>query len=208
MQPEAADSDSRARTGDPQHGLVDMDMTSDPFSGRRDDKGRALGLSSGELSRSLERPEAWQAWLLAVTAIGLTLGAGVAFGPDAWFEALRKPTWQPPNWLFGPVWTSLYAMLAIALALLLRAPPGAERTRALRWFAAQLVLNALWTPLFFGLHSPGLAFVDIALLWVAMIGSIMAAFQAREASAWLQVPTLVWVSFALVLNGVILALNL
>lgn len=185
-----------------------MDMTSDPFSGRRDEKGRALGLGSGGLRQSLERPEPWLAAAIAVVAIGLTLAAGVAFGPDAWFDSLRKPTWQPPNWLFGPVWTSLYATLALALGLLLRAPPGAERTRALKWFGAQLVLNALWTPLFFGLHSPALAFVDIALLWVAMIGSIMASFQAREASAWLQVPTLIWVSFALVLNGVILALNL
>jgi len=185
-----------------------MDMTSDPFSGRRDESGRAIGLSAGGLRQAIERPDARLAWLVAVTAIGLTLGAGVAFAPDAWFDALRKPTWQPPNWLFGPVWTSLYAMLAVALALLLRSPPGEERTRALKWFGAQLVLNALWTPLFFGLHSPALAFVDIAVLWVTMIGSIMAAFQAREASAWLQVPTLIWVSFALVLNGVILALNL
>jgi translocator protein len=145
---------------------------------------------------------------IAITAVAATLAIGSAFGPDAWYESLRKPTWQPPNWVFGPVWSVLYLMLMVALVQLLQAPPGPERSNALRWFGAQLVLNAAWSPLFFGLKMPALALLDIGLLWLALLGSIQAAFQVRESSAWLQVPTLIWVSFALVLNGVILALNL
>jgi benzodiazapine receptor len=147
------------------------------------------------------------AWLIAAAVIATVVAAGVAFPPDAWYAELRKPTWQPPNALFGPVWTTLYLLMMVALALLLQAPAGARRTHALSWFAAQLVLNAAWTPLFFGLHQPLLAFVAICLLWLTLLASIFAAFAVRGLSAWLLVPTLLWVSFALVLNGVIVALN-
>jgi translocator protein len=171
-----------------------MDMTSSGFDGGH--------------SQQHARLSAAQSWLVAITAVAATLAIGSAFGPDAWYESLRKPTWQPPNWVFGPVWSVLYLMLMVALVQLLQAPPGPERSNALRWFGAQLVLNAAWSPLFFGLKMPALALLDIGLLWLALLGSIQAAFQVRESSAWLQVPTLIWVSFALVLNGVILALNL
>ncbi len=147
------------------------------------------------------------AWPLAFATVIAVLAFGTLFPPGEWYEALRKPTWQPPNWLFGPVWTTLYVMLAVALALLLQARPGPARIAALRWFGVQLVLNAAWTPLFFGLQQPALAFVSICLLWIALLGSIMAAFKVRPLVSWLQVPTLAWVSFALVLNGVIVALN-
>ena len=148
-----------------------------------------------------------QAWSIAIAAIAVVLACGALFPPGDWYAALRKPTWQPPNWLFGPVWSSLYALLAIALALLLQARPGPRRSVALVWFGVQLALNAAWSPLFFGLQQPSLAFVCICLLWIAQLGSILAAFKLRPAAGWLQVPTLAWVSFALVLNGVIVALN-
>jgi tryptophan-rich sensory protein len=147
------------------------------------------------------------AWPIAVAAIVVVLACGALFPPGDWYAALNKPTWQPPNWLFGPVWTTLYAMLAVALALLLQAPPGSRRKVALCWFGIQLLLNAAWTPLFFGLQQPAVAFVAICLLWLALLGSILAALKVRPLVGWLQVPTLAWVSFALVLNGVIVALN-
>jgi tryptophan-rich sensory protein len=147
------------------------------------------------------------AWSIAAGAIVGVLAIGALFPPGDWYAALNKPTWQPPNWLFGPVWTTLYAMLAVALALLLQAPPGPRRNAALGWFGAQLLLNAAWSPLFFGLQQPALAFVSICLLWLVLLGSILAAFKLRALVGWLQVPTLAWVSFALVLNGVIVALN-
>lgn len=147
------------------------------------------------------------AWLIAAAVIAAVVAAGVAFPPDAWYAELRKPTWQPPNAVFGPVWTVLYVLMMVSLALLLQAPEGARRSHALAWFTAQLVLNAAWTPLFFGLQQPLLAFVVICLLWLTLLGGIFAAFAVRSTSAWLLVPTLLWVSFALVLNGVIVALN-
>lgn len=147
------------------------------------------------------------AWVIAIAAIVVVMAFGTQFQPGEWFETLRKPTWQPPNWLFGPVWTSLYAMLAVALALLLQASPGPARTAALCWFGVQLALNAAWSPLFFGLQQPTLALASICLLWAAMLGSIIAAFKVRPVVGWLQIPTLAWVSFALVLNAVIVTLN-
>lgn len=148
-----------------------------------------------------------QAWIIAIAVIALVLACGAAFPPGDWYAGLRKPTWQPPNWLFGPVWSALYALLTIALALLLQSRRGPRRRIALIWFGVQLALNAAWTPLFFGLQRPDLAFVAICLLWIAQLGSILAAFKLRPLAGWLQVPTLAWVSFALVLNGVISALN-
>lgn len=147
------------------------------------------------------------AWTVAIAAIALVLACGALFPPGDWYAALRKPTWQPSNAVFGPVWSALYALLAIALALLLQAPTGRRRSIAMGWFTVQLVLNAAWTPLFFGLQRPDLAFVAICMLWAALMGSIFAAFKLRPVVGWLQVPTLAWVSFALVLNGVIVALN-
>lgn len=147
------------------------------------------------------------AWAAAIAAIALVLACGALFPPGDWYAALRKPTWQPSNAVFGPVWSALYALLAIALALLLQAPTGRRRRIATGWFTVQLVLNAAWTPLFFGLQRPDLAFVTICMLWAALMGSIFAAFKLRPVVGWLQVPTLAWVSFALVLNGVIVALN-
>jgi benzodiazapine receptor len=147
------------------------------------------------------------AWVIAIAAIALVLACGVLFPPGDWYAGLRKPTWQPPGWLFGPVWSTLYALLAVALALLLKARPSAQQRNALGWFVLQLSLNAAWTPLFFGLQRPELAFALICLLWIAQLGSILASFKLRALAGWLQVPTLAWVSFALVLNGVIVALN-
>ena len=149
----------------------------------------------------------WLAWSIALAAMIVVLAVGSQFPPGDWYAELRKPTWQPPNWLFGPVWSTLYAMLAIALSLLLRALPGRRRNTALCWFGVQLGLNAAWSPVFFGLQQPALAFVVICLLWIALLGSILAALKLRPLIGWLQLPTLVWVSFALVLNGVIVALN-
>jgi len=146
-------------------------------------------------------------WIVAFAAVFLTAFIGSAFPPDAWYAALAKPTWQPPNWLFAPVWGALYFMMACSLALLLKSATDQARRRALGWFALQLILNAAWTPLFFGLHAPGLALACIALLWLSLIACIHASISVRPSAGWLLLPTFAWVSFALVLNGVIVALN-
>ena len=146
-------------------------------------------------------------WIIGFAVVFAVAALGAAFSPDAWFIALNKPTWQPPDWVFAPVWSVLYGLMGCSLALLIASPADAMRRHALATFALQLALNAAWTPLFFGLHSPQLALVAISLLWLALIGCISLTLRVHATAGWLLVPTLVWVSFALVLNGVIVALN-
>lgn len=148
------------------------------------------------------------AWVVAVMAAGATMG--VLFGPDGWYATLQKPTWNPPNWLFGPVWTTLYALMGVSCWLVSREPGAAavtERRKAWWAFALQALLNLAWTPLFFGLHSPGLAFVCITLLWLAALWMTIAFGRVRPMAGYLQLPLLGWISFALLLNGTIWLMN-
>ena len=124
-----------------------------------------------------------------------------------WYAALAKPSWNPPNWIFGPVWSVLYLCMAIAAWLVWRQGGLAGAATPLALFAVQLVLNLAWSWLFFGFENPGLAFVDIVLLWAA-IAATMVAFWFRSAIAGiLFVPYLAWVSFAAILNFVVWRLN-
>lgn len=148
------------------------------------------------------------AWIFLLVALGA--GAGVLFAPDDWYDALLKPTFNPPSAVFGPVWTVLYALMAVALWLVRRhrdADDRALRRRATQLFAIQLVLNLAWTPLFFGLHSAALAFVDICLLWLALLATTLAFGRVRPVAGYLLLPYMLWVSFALVLNGTIWLMN-
>lgn len=138
----------------------------------------------------------------------LTLGGGLLIGtvsmPDGWFAALQKPSFQPPNWLFGPVWSILYVLIGIAGArLYLKAPSSG----ALRLWWAQLVLNFLWSPAFFALHQPVLALLVVAALLVVLVALIGAALARDRISALLLVPYGLWVSFATLLNAAIVWLN-
>lgn len=146
-------------------------------------------------------------WILLVVGLGATFGS--LFAPDAWFSALLKPTWNPPSWIFAPVWTLLYATMAVALWLVRREPANEDRLRkvALVLFAIQFALNLAWTPLFFGLRSPGLAFAEICLLWIVLLSTMLAFGRVRPLAGYLLLPYLLWVSFALVLNGTIWLMN-
>jgi tryptophan-rich sensory protein len=125
---------------------------------------------------------------------------GALFLPGAWYAGLHKPSWNPPDWVFGPVWTALYTMMAVAAWLVWqRGGFGAQR-KALVWFIIQLALNAAWTPLFFGLHLPSVAFGEILLLWAAIVATLRAFLQVNGLAGWLLAPYLAWVSFAAVLN--------
>jgi len=146
--------------------------------------------------------------LLALLA-SLLLAFGAAFlgaqsGPGEWYAGLRKPSWNPPGWVFGPVWTVLYAAMAVAAWRVWKA--GDSRP-ALALYAVQLALNAAWSWLFFGLHRPGLAFVDIVALWAAILATTLAFFPKDRAAGWLMVPYLAWVSFAAVLNFTLWRMN-
>ena len=125
-----------------------------------------------------------------------------------WYASLAKPVFMPPDWLFGPVWTILYGMMAISLFMIWR--KGLDKPvnrRAFMMFLAQLMVNAMWSPVFFGLRMPGFAFVVIILLWLLIVLTIVLSAKVSHLGAWLLVPYLGWVTFAIILNGAILYLN-
>ena len=132
---------------------------------------------------------------------------GGLFMPGAWYASLQKPSWNPPGWIFGPVWTALYAMMAVAAWMVWRRGGWEKQRKPLVIFLAQLILNALWTPLFFGLHRPGLAFAEIVLLWLAIVATIVVFRPVSRAAMLLLVPYLAWVSFAAALNFTLWRLN-
>ena len=139
---------------------------------------------------------------MAVVGLG-GLGAFVTSSqiPD-WYAGLNKPVGTPPNWVFGPVWTILYAMIGTAFALVWhRVPAGAAKRTALVWFGIQLVLNLAWTPIFFGLHEMLLALVVIVLLWGAIAITFSRFRRIQPVSAFLMVPYWMWVSYATYLNA-------
>ena len=122
-----------------------------------------------------------------------------------WYEGLNKPRWNPPNWLFGPVWTILFLAMAIAAWLVwgkvgLTAAP-------MQLFLLQLLLNVAWSALFFRLRSPGLAFTEIVVLWFAILATTIEFWRAVPAAGWLLLPYLIWVGYATVLNFSIWRLN-
>ena len=142
--------------------------------------------------------------------LGITFAAaamGGLFLPGDWYARLQKPAWNPPNWIFGPVWSALYTVMAIAAWLVWkRGGFGGQRT-ALLCFLAQLLFNAVWSPLFFGLKQPGWALVDLVLLWLALLATVAAFWKVRVSAGAMLLPYLGWVTFAGVLNFTIWRLN-
>ena len=124
-----------------------------------------------------------------------------------WYVLLNKPTWMPPGWAFGAVWTPLYVGIAIAGWQLWRAPESHVRRIALWLWSAQIVLNGLWSPLFFGLHQPLMALIDILMLVAVLAASFGWFRQVRPVAAWLFVPYLMWILLATALNTAIVVLN-
>lgn len=143
-------------------------------------------------------------WLIACFAAA---AIGSFFVPGDWYAELRKPSWNPPAWVFGPVWTVLYILMGIAAWLVwLRGGLGGQ-WRAISAFLVQLLLNAAWSPLSFGMRSPGLAFVDILLLWVALLLCTRLFWKTCPVAGALLLPYVAWVTFAAVLNYTIWQLN-
>lgn len=135
----------------------------------------------------------------AVAAAAGIGGAGTAAGVRTWYPSLDRPSWRPPDAAFGPVWTVLYAANAVSAWLVWRADPEGSRP-ALTLYGAQLALNAAWPLLFFGLKRPGLALIEIAVLWLAIAATLAAFARRRRSAALLLVPYLAWATFAMVLN--------
>lgn len=134
-------------------------------------------------------------------------GTAVFVAVDGWYAGLLKPAWNPPAWVFGPVWTSLYVLMAVAAWLVWREGGWKAQGQALVLFLLQWLLNALWTPLFFGMHSPGLAFAEIVTLWLALAATLKSFWRVRKSAGILLVPYLAWVSLAAALNFTIWRLN-
>jgi translocator protein len=125
---------------------------------------------------------------------------GSRFQPGEWYAALAKPALTPPGWVFGPVWTLLYAMMGVAAWLVWKQGSPGAAAGALTLFFLQLGLNTLWSYLFFGLKSPGLALLNIVALWLAILATLMAFSRHSRPAGHLLLPYLLWVSFALYLN--------
>lgn len=123
-----------------------------------------------------------------------------------WYQFLNKPSFNPPNWIFGPVWTLLYLIMGIAVALIWHTPHPNQK-RALQLFAVQFVLNLGWSFIFFNLRELGIAFVEIIAMLIAIIFTIVAFYKINRKAAFLMIPYLCWVSFASVLNFSIWFLN-
>ncbi len=157
------------------------------------------------------RPVEWPKLLLSVAlclAVGIVAGLATAGGVRDWYPTIAKPAWTPPNALFGPVWTLLYALMGVSLYLIWRAGRGDRDNRAtLLLFAVQLALNAGWSFLFFSFQAPGPALVEIVLLWLAIAATITVARHLSRLAALLLVPYLLWVSFAFALNAAVWRLN-
>ncbi|MEX1112152.1 MAG: TspO/MBR family protein [Candidatus Andersenbacteria bacterium] len=152
--------------------------------------------------------------LKLVAAIGISEAAGIIGSVftissiPTWYASLARPELSPPNWIFGPVWTTLYALMGIAAWLIWR--KGLQRKDvkvALGIFVGQLVLNSLWSIIFFGLQNPGVALIEIVFLWLAILATIITFARISKPAAWLLVPYIVWVSFASYLNYAIWVLN-
>lgn len=152
-----------------------------------------------EEKRETPEPTALRWWTL-IPFLGFCVAAiavGQTFSPGEWYDSLRRPAIAPPNWIFGVVWTPLYVMIAIAGWLLW------ERARwswAMRLWFVQLALNAAWSWLFFGLHRPDVAFVEIVILWIVIGATVVLSWEKVRAAAWLLIPYWLWVGFASALN--------
>ena len=126
---------------------------------------------------------------------------------NSWFSNLVKPSFNPPNWIFGPVWTLLYFLMGISLYLVWVSKKSRNRKIGLYLFFTQLVLNSLWSILFFGLQNPLFAFVEIIILWVAILFTILYFYKVNKKASYLLIPYILWVTFAAVLNLRIFMLN-
>lgn len=144
------------------------------------------------------------AWLVVSFSAAI---AGSQFMPGAWYAGLAKPPWTPPNWVFAPAWSILYALMGIAAWLVWRRAGWREGARPLGLFLVQLVLNALWSYVVFGLHLLGAGVVEMALLWVAILATLVLFWRVSAVAGALLIPYLGWVSFAFCLNVAIWRMN-
>lgn len=158
-------------------------------------------------ARALISLSVWLAICFGAALLGGLFTAGATEPADGWYATLQKPSWNPPRWVFGPVWSMLYAMMAVSAWLVWRRPASSARRAAMIAFSVQLVFNVAWSALFFGLERPDLAALEIVVLWVAIATTAHLFRRLSPLAGWLLVPYLAWVAFAAVLNVAIWNLN-
>jgi translocator protein len=170
--------------------------------------GAAASLAAGH---SPARGHAARNGVIAAVAVGVTAAIGsAATTPQipGWYAGLAKPWFTPPNWVFGPAWTILFAILALAFWRILQTPPGTPgRARAILVFAIQLVFNALWSIVFFGMQNPPAALVVVLGLELSVLAMIVAFRTVDQPAGWMNVPYALWVAFATALNVGVVLLN-
>lgn len=145
--------------------------------------------------------------LLLPLAVGAISGMYTSQAVPEWFVTLDRPSFSPPNWLFGPVWTTLYTLMGISLFLIWKQNSSSERNLAIIIFLLQLTLNFLWSFIFFYLNRIGLALIEIVLLWINIALMIVLFNKIKPIAAYLNIPYLLWVSFATALNTAYYLLN-
>ncbi len=169
-------------------------------------------------SPSTESVALWQpsviqqvAWFVGINSLCFAVAglgaAATSTSVNGWYQTLVKPSWNPPDWIFGPVWTALYLLMGVSAWLVWRHQGWPAARPALLWFGVQLLLNLLWSVVFFGMQRPGLACIEMVLLWFSIVATCR-TFRARSSNAAiLLVPYLAWTSFAAVLNFAIWRMN-
>jgi len=155
--------------------------------------------------------KAWMKFLVSLALPQVTGAAGAYFtvtGRGSWYQQIERPGWNPPGAVFSSVWITLYLLMGIAFYLVWKsAAPTADKRRAAVLWGVQLLLNFLWSYIFFGLHEIGWATVEIVVLWGAILLTIFAFAKVSRLAAWLLVPYISWVSFASILTYVIWKMN-
>lgn len=145
--------------------------------------------------------------LLLPIGIGGIAGVFTAEAIPGWYETLNQPSFNPPNWVFGPVWTTLYIILGISLFLIWKLPASKKRNQAILIFMVQLFLNFCWSFFFFYFKMIGVALVDIIFLWITIIFMLVSFYKIKPLPAYINIPYFLWVTFATVLNAAYFLLN-
>ena len=153
-------------------------------------------------------------WIKLIISIAIPLAAGfigsffTSSSIPTWYTTINKPSFNPPNWVFGPVWTLLFILMGIALYLVwVKGWKKDEVKIGIYFFSAQMVLNLAWSFFFFYLHKPLYSFIEIIFLWLVILGTIITFYRINKKTLYLLLPYILWVTFAAVLNLMIVLLN-
>jgi tryptophan-rich sensory protein len=146
--------------------------------------------------------------ILLPLGLGAIAGMFTAQSVPEWYATLNKPSFNPPNWIFGPVWTTLYILMGISLFLIWKQEVSRERNLAILTFFIQLLLNFAWSFIFFYFTMIGVALVEIILLWISIVMMLVLFYKIKPMASYINIPYLLWVTFATVLNASLYYLNI